>query len=112
MFSDKAKYHISKYLNNRSDNNEALFISVRKPYTRIGKRRVEKIIADLKLKSNINKKLTPHVFRHTMATNMIKSGVNITTVQKLLGHSNINTTLLYTDININDISQDYQKYSL
>lgn len=112
MFSDKAKYHVCKYLNGRNDNNKALFISVRKPYNRIGKRRVEKIISDIKLHSNIDKKVTPHTFRHTMATNMIKSGANITTVQKLLGHSNINTTLLYTDINMNDISQEYQKYSL
>lgn len=112
MFSDKAKYYICKYLNNRNDNNKALFISVRKPHSRIGKRRVEKIISDIKLNSNIDKKVTPHSFRHTMATNMIKAGANITTVQKLLGHSNINTTLLYTDINMNDISQEYQKYSL
>lgn len=109
LFTDKAKYYILKYLENREDDNDALFVGSKKPYNRLGVRSIEKIIKSIKDKANIDKKITPHSFRRTMATNMINSGAEITTVQKLLGHTNINTTLIYAQTSFDMIEHQYKK---
>lgn len=110
IFTDKAKYYVLKYLKTRINQTSCeLFTTLRRPYRRLGKRQIEKIVEDLRNVCEVGIKITPHSFRHTMATNMIQSGADVTTVQKLLGHNNTNTTLLYANINLDTIEQQYRK---
>lgn len=87
-FSAKSKMYIEKYLETRTDDNEALFVSLIKPYNRLGISGIEIAIRNLGKKANINK-VYPHKFRRTMATMAIDKGMPIEQVQKLLGHIKI-----------------------
>ena len=91
-FSAKSKMYIKKYLETRTDNNEALFVSLIKPYNRLGISGIEIAIRNLRREANINK-VHPHKFRRTMATMAIDKGMPIEQVQKLLGHIKIDTTM-------------------
>lgn len=91
-FSAKSKMYIEKYLETRTDNNEALFVSLIKPYNRLGISGIEITIRNLGKEANINK-VHPHKFRRTMATMAIDKGMPIEQVQKLLGHIKIDTTM-------------------
>ena len=91
-FSAKSKMYIEKYLETRIDNNEALFVSLIKPYNRLGISGIEILIRNLGKEANINK-VHPHKFRRTMATMAIDKGMPIEQVQKLLGHIKIDTTM-------------------
>lgn len=110
IFTDKCKYYILKHLNSRKDfKSDILFASLRAPYNRLKSRAVQKVIHDIKESTHIEHKLSPHCFRHTMATNMLQSGADVTVVQKLLGHANINTTLIYAAISMNIVDNQYKK---
>ena len=91
-FSAKSKMYIEKYLETRTDNNEALFVSLIKPYNRLGISGIEITIRNLGREANINK-VHPHKFRRTMATMAIDKGMPVEQVQKLLGHIKIDTTM-------------------
>ena len=105
-FSAKSKMYIEKYLETRTDDNEALFVSLIKPYNRLG---IEIIIRNLGKKANINK-VHPHKFRRTMATMAIDKGMPIEQVQKLLGHIKIDTTMEYAMVNQNNVKNSHRKY--
>ena len=87
-FSAKSKMYIEKCLETRTDDNEALFVSLIKPYNRLGISGIEIAIRNLGKKANINK-VHPYKFRITMATMAIDKGMPIEQVQKLLGHIKI-----------------------
>lgn len=110
MFSDIAKFYIKQYLDERTDNDPALFVSVKKPYKRIGKRAIEKRFTKIKDLLNM-KELYPHLLRHTFATKLA-STADITVVQKLLGHTNINTTMLYAEVNDDKVNYQYKASKL
>ena len=97
-FSAKSKMCIEKYLEIRTDDNEALFVSLIKPYNRLGISGIEITIRNLGRKANINK-VHPHKFRRTMDTMAIDKGMPIEQVQKLLGHIKIDTTMEYAMVN-------------
>ncbi|KZX13183.1 site-specific tyrosine recombinase/integron integrase [Methanobrevibacter curvatus] len=84
-FDARCKIHLMKYLESRSDNNPSLFVSFKKPYKRLGISGVERRIRELGNKAKI-KRVHPHKFRRTLATNAIDKGMPIEQVQKLLGH--------------------------
>ncbi len=90
-FSAKSKMYIEKYLETRTDDNEALFVSLIKPYNRLGISGIEIAIRNLGREANINK-VHLHKFRRTMATMAIDKGMPVEQVQKLLGHIKIDTT--------------------
>ena len=108
-FSAKSKMYIKKYLETRTDNNEALFVSLIKPYNRLGISGVEILIRDLGREANINK-VHPHKFRRTMVTMAIDKGMPIEQVQKLLGHIKIDTTMEYAMVNQNNVKNSHRKY--
>ena len=108
-FSAKSKMYIEKYLETRTDDNEALFVSLIKPYNRLGISGIEIAIRNLGKKANINK-VHPHKFRRTMATMAIDKGMPIEQVQKLLGHIKIDTTMEYAMINQNNVKNSHRKY--
>ena len=108
-FSAKSKMYIKKYLETRTDNNEALFVSLIKPYKRLGISGIEILIRNLGKEANINK-VHPHKFRRTMATMAIDKGMPIEQVQKLLGHIKIDTTMEYAMVNQNNVKNSHRKY--
>ena len=108
-FSAKSKMYIEKYLETRTDDNEALFVSLIKPHIRLGISGIEILIRNLGKEANINK-VHPHKFRRTMATMAIDKGMPIEQVQKLLGHIKIDTTMEYAMVNQNNVKNSHRKY--
>lgn len=108
-FDAKTKIHLQKYLASRKDNNPALFVSFKKPYNRLGINGVERRIRELGQEANI-KKVHPHKFRRTMATNAIDKGMPIEQVQKLLGHVQIDTTMQYAMVNQSNVKISHRKF--
>jgi site-specific recombinase XerD len=108
-FDARTKIHLIKYLEERNDNNEALFVSFKKPHNRLGINAVERRIRNLGRKSNISN-VHPHKFRRTLATNAIDKGMPIEQVQKLLGHIQIDTTMQYAMVNQNNVKIAHRKY--
>ena len=108
-FDAKAKIHIQDYLNNRKDNNPALFVTLDAPYDRLKISGVEIRIRNLGRRLNMEK-IHPHKFRRTMATRAIDKGMPIEQVQKLLGHSQIDTTMHYAIVNQTNVKTSHQKF--
>ena len=108
-FDAKTKIHLQKYLESRKDKNSALFVSFKKPYNRLGINGVERRIRELGHDANI-KKVHPHKFRRTMATNAIDKGMPIEQVQKLLGHVQIDTTMQYAMVNQSNVKIAHRKF--
>jgi Site-specific recombinase XerD len=72
---------------------------------------VERIIRKLAKSAGMDKKVTPHVLRHTFATSLLRNGADIRIIQVLLGHSSISTTQIYTHVDNNDLRKSYEKYA-
>ncbi len=69
-----------------------------------------KIVKKYSLKAGIPRKVAPHTLRHTFATHLLENGADLRTIQELLGHSNIDTTQIYTHINRRNIKEMHMKY--
>lgn len=108
-FDARTKIHLMEYLQKRTDDNPALFVSLNNPFERLGISGVETRLRELGKKCNI-KKVHPHKFRRTMATNAIDKGMPIEQVQKLLGHVQIDTTMHYAMVNQSNVKLSHRKY--
>lgn len=108
-FDAKTKIHLLEYLDKRNDDNEALFVSLRKPYQRLSISGIELIVRNIGIDSNINN-VHPHKFRRTLATMAIDKGMPVEQVQKLLGHVKIETTMHYAMVNQNNVKISHRKY--
>ena len=108
-FDAKAKLHIRDYINSREDNNPALFVTLDAPYDRLKISGVEIRMRNLGRSLNLSR-VHPHKFRRTMATRAIDKGMPIEQVQKILGHSQIDTTMQYAMVNQNNVKTSHQKY--
>lgn len=94
FMTGRAKVHLKWYLDSRTDNNIALFVTAKKPYTRLSKNGVEYILKTIAKNSKVPRtRLYPHKYRATLATNMINKGASADKVQQILGHSKVDTTL-------------------
>ena len=96
-------------MKSRTDDNEALFVTLDAPYDRLKISGVEIRIRGLGRRVNLNK-VHPHKFRRTMATRAIDKGMPIEQVQKILGHSQIDTTMQYAIVNQNNVKASHQRY--
>lgn len=108
-FDAKAKLHLQKYIRSRNDDNDALFVSLDAPHNRLKISGVEIRIRTLGRSINLNR-IHPHKFRRTMATRAIDKGMPIEQVQKILGHSQIDTTMQYAMVNQNNVKISHSKY--
>ena len=108
-FDAKAKLHLQNYINSRTDTNPALFVTLDSPYERLKISGVEIRVRELGRKLNIEK-IHPHKFRRTMATRAIDKGMPIEQVQKILGHSQIGTTMQYAIVNQNNVKTSHLRY--
>ena len=105
----KARYAIEKYLTQRTDNSKALFVSLIKPYQRLKASGIEIIVRKIGEKSGVEK-AHPHRFRHTYATMALQNGIPVEHVQRLLGHENLDTTMIYAEVNSKETQFLYEKY--
>lgn len=108
-FDARTKIHLMEYLASRCDDNSALFVSLNKPYNRLGIPGVEARLRKLGDKANVAH-VHPHKFRRTLATNAIDKGMPIEQVQKLLGHVQIDTTMQYAMVNQTNVKIAHRKY--
>jgi integrase/recombinase XerD len=94
FLTGKSKVHLKWYIDSRTDDNPALFVTTNKPYERLTKNGIEYILKHIAKDSKVPTcRLYPHKYRSTLATNMIIRGANAEQVQGVLGHSSVNTTL-------------------
>ena len=108
-FDARTKIHLRNYLNSRTDKNQALFVSLDKPYNRLKISGVEIRLRSLGRKLGINK-VHLHKFRRTVATKANDKGKPIEQVQSLLAHSQIDTTMHYAMVNQNNVKESHRKY--
>lgn len=108
-FDARTKIHLKNYLDSRIDDHPALFVSLQKPYNRLQISGVEIRLRQLGKKLGIPK-VHPHKFRRTLATKAIDKGMPIEQVQRLLGHTQIDTTMQYAMINQRNVKVSHQKY--
>lgn len=108
-FSARAKIHLQSYLNSRTDDNPALFVSLKEPFNRLSISGVEVRLRTLGKRVQ-QQKIHPHKFRRTLATFAIDKGMPIEQVQKLLGHVKIDTTMHYAMVNQTNVKMAHRKF--
>lgn len=106
----KAIVAIQNYKAERKDNSDALFVSIKKPFNRLGKAAVEAIIRDIGKRSGIGRNVFPHLMRHTFATDMLGHGADINVVSKLLGHKKMETTQIYAKTSREMLENAHKKH--
>lgn len=108
-FNARTKIHLQRYLESRTDDNPALFVTLSKPHTRLTISGVEVRLRKMGKVVHIDK-VHPHKFRRTLATMAIDRGMPIEQVQKLLGHVRIDTTLHYAMVNQQNVKIAHRKF--
>ena len=108
-FDVRTKIHLQNYIDSRIDENSALFVTLRAPYTRITIGGIESRLREMGKNLEI-KKVHPHKFRRTLATMAIDKGMPIEQLQQLLGHKRIDTTLQYAMVKQSNVKQAHRKY--
>ena len=108
-FNARAKVHLQNYLASRSDSEKALFVSLAAPHRRMTISGVETRMRQLGKNADICR-IHPHKFRRTLATMAIDKGMPIEQVQRLLGHTKIDTTFHYAMVNQNNVKIAHRKY--
>lgn len=108
-FNARAKIHLLNYINARTDDNPALFVSLHAPHTRLTIGGVESRLRAVGSRAKVHH-VHPHKFRRTMATMAIDKGMPIEQVQRLLGHVRVDTTLHYAQVNQNNVKQAHRKF--
>ena len=108
-FDARTKVHLRNYLDSRIDTNNALFVTLDSPYDRLKISGVEIRLRQLGRKLDLEK-IHPHKFRRTMATRAIDKGMPIEQVQKILGHSQIDTTMEYAIVNQKNVKLSHRRF--
>lgn len=117
MFVQSAKFvenhsgniHLQNYLDERSDSNPALFVTLKEPHERLMIGGVETMLRELGRRLKLNK-VHPHKFRRTLATTAIDKGMPIEQVQQLLGHQKIDTTMHYAMVKQQNVKLAHRKF--
>jgi len=114
--SESAKNALANYLKKRRDTDSALFVRLSKTNKgnglnlRLTQRSVQRIVKKYSIRAGITKKVTPHTLRHSFATDLLKNGADIRSVQAMLGHSSITTTQIYTHVTNKHLRDVYKKF--
>ena len=107
-FDARTKLHLSQYLAERTDDDEALFVSLKLPYSRLSINGVESRLKKIGDGAGISK-VHPHKFRRTMATTAIDKGMPVEQLQKLLGHERIDTTMQYAMVKQSNVKNSHRR---
>lgn len=117
FLSDTAKQALKAYIKKRPDMDDALFVKIgaenkkgEKGSLPLTRRSVERIVKHYAIKAGISKKVTPHVVRHSFATDLLQNGADLRSVQALLGHANIGTTQIYTHVTDKHLKEIHKKF--
>ena len=120
FLSDTAKDAIREYLKKRTDMDEPMFVQYSKNAgknavsngneRRLTPRSIERIVKQYAIKSGISRKVTPHILRHSFATDLLENGADIRSVQVMLGHANIQTTQIYTHVTDKQLKDIHKKF--
>lgn len=118
FLSEDAKNHIGKYLDQRTDIDEALFIRIPKDKKfskssdlRLTPRSIQRIVKKYAIKAGIiGKNVSPHTLRHSYATDLLRNGADIRSVQAMLGHSSVTTTQIYTHVTDTQLREIHKKF--
>lgn len=108
-FDARTKIHLREYLSSRADESPALFVSLSAPYKRLRVNGVESRLRELGRELGLGR-VHPHKFRRTLATKAIDKGMPIEQVQRLLGHANIDTTLMYAMVDQGNVRASHRRY--
>lgn len=117
--SDEAKKYVEDYLKARKDLDDAMFVQIGKAVSnalkaqkslRLTSRSIERIVKHYAIKAGITKKVTPHVIRHSFATDLLQNGADLRSVQTLLGHANIATTQIYTHVTDRHLKDVHKRF--
>lgn len=108
-FDARTKIHLQEYLDSRNDEYEALFVTLKSPYSRLTIGGVESRVREIGKRLSIDK-VHPHKFRRTLATKAIDKGMPIEQLQQLLGHKRIDTTLQYAMVKQSNVKLAHKKY--
>jgi site-specific recombinase XerD len=120
FLSDEAATHLQRYLDARNDNFKPMFVSnsnrsgsdivADDERRRLQPQAIERIVREAALRANIIKKVTPHVLRHTFATELLRNGADIRSVQEMLGHASITTTQIYTHLTNQRLKEVHEQF--
>ena len=113
--SKRAYEWISRYLNARRDKEKPLFINYRGKNDDLGGRRltirsVERVVKKYSMQIGLPVVVTPHVLRHSYATDLLLQGVDLRIIQEFLGHRNIATTQIYTHVTNKELRDIHKKF--
>ncbi len=119
FISDSAAEHVRNYVESRQDNWIPLFVSnsnrsqnpsLLGEERRLEPQAIERIVRTIAAQAGLVKKVTPHTLRHTFATELLKNGADIRSVQEMLGHASITTTQIYTHLTNKRLKEIHQQY--
>jgi len=116
FLSKQATIWLDKYLSVRKDECQAVFVRYRGKTAktpeelRLSSRQIERLVEKYRCKARITRKITPHVLRHSFATDLLTHGADLRSVQEMLGHKNIATTQIYTHVTNPQLRQVHEKY--
>ncbi len=110
----EAEVSLKAYLSSRSDDSPYIFArtkgkSVSPLDAKTVQNAIDRIVANSGRQFSV--KITPHVFRHTIATVLLRNGMPVEQVQRFLGHANINTTMIYAEVRDDDVRRSHFMYA-
>lgn len=111
--NDYSLFYIKMYYNKREEllkKKISDYLFLNNHGTKLTRQGFNKILDGILKEKNIDKRVTPHMLRHSFATHMLNGGANLRSIQLFLGHSDISTTMIYTHIAKEKVKEDYKKF--
>ena len=105
----EAKVTLQRYLETRTDTEDTLFVSMRSPARPLTKNAVEARLKKLAQKAGIDRNVFPHLIRHTTATDALNRGMPVTELQAMLGHTKLETTMIYAKVNNSNVQHSHAR---